>query len=49
LNGLPSFPAADKKTDRRYGWFVKNFGRHCWELDALDPRDLRARVKKEIK
>ena len=49
LTGLPSFPASDKKTDKRYGWFVKNFGKRCWELDALDPHDLRARVKREIK
>jgi hypothetical protein len=47
--GLPSFPAADKKKDTRYGWFVKNFGNQCWELDALDPNDLRTRVEEEIK
>jgi hypothetical protein len=49
LTRLPSFPAADKRKDPRYPWFVKNFGKHCWELDAMDPRDLRACVKKEIK
>jgi hypothetical protein len=49
LAGLPSFPAADKKDDKRFGWFVKNFGKRCWELDALDPNDLRARVEQEIK
>jgi hypothetical protein len=48
LDELPSFPASDKKNDKRYKWFVKNFGRRCWELDALDPNDLRARVKREI-
>ena len=48
LNGLPSFPAADKKDDKRFGWFVKNFGDRCWELDALDPNDLRERVEQEI-
>jgi hypothetical protein len=47
--GLPSFPAADKKKDPRYRWFVKNFGHRCWELDAMDPRDLRERVTEEIK
>ena len=41
VNGLPSFPAADKKKDPRYEWFVDNFGRRCWELDAMDPNDLR--------
>lgn len=41
LTGLPSFPATDKRDDPRYKW-----GTRCWELD---PRDLRACVKKEIK
>lgn len=48
LSGLPSFSASDKKNDKRYGWFVKNFGDRCWELDALDPNDLRDRVELEI-
>jgi hypothetical protein len=48
LTGLPSFAAADKKDDKRFGWFVKNFGDRCWELDALDPNNLRARVEQEI-
>src|SRR5262249_3067994 len=40
--GLPSFPAADKRKDTRYKWFVrKNFGDRCWEIDALDPNILR--------
>ena len=42
LEGLPSFPAADKKKDTRHDWFVEKFGRRCWELDAMDPNDLRA-------
>ena len=49
LADLPSFPAADKKKDRRYKWFVKNFGTRCWELDALDPNNLRACVEEEIR
>jgi hypothetical protein len=48
LAGLPSFPAADKKKDVRYKWFVRNYGKRCWELDALDPNDLRACVDVEI-
>jgi hypothetical protein len=32
-----------------YAWFVKNYGKQCWELDAMDPNDLRACVKREIK
>jgi hypothetical protein len=46
--GVPSFPASDKNNDRRYRWFVENFGKRCWELDALDPNDLRAIVEREI-
>ena len=48
LEGLPSFPAADKKKDPRYKWFVANHGHRCWELDAMDPGDLRDCVKQEI-
>jgi hypothetical protein len=48
-DGLPSFPASDKDEDPRYDWFVANYGRRCWELDAMDPNDLRACVKREIK
>jgi hypothetical protein len=46
---LPSFPVTDKKKDTRYDWFVDNFGKRCWELDAFDPNDLRACVEEEIK
>ena len=47
--GLPGFPASDKRKDPRYRWFTESFGHHCWELDAMDPRDLRERVTAEIK
>lgn len=41
--------SVDAKTkDPRYKWFVKNYGKWCWELDAMDPRDLRARVRQRI-
>jgi hypothetical protein len=46
---LPSFPATDKRKDPRYAWFVANYGDRCWELDAMDPNDLRDVVEKEIK
>ena len=46
--GLLSFPATDKKTDKRYSWFVRIFGQRCWELDALDPNVLRDIVQAEI-
>ena len=47
--GLPPFPASDKRKDPRHKWFVRNFGDRCWELDALDPNDLRALVEEAIK
>jgi hypothetical protein len=43
---LPSFPA--KRTDSRYGWFVERYGRKCWELDAMNPNELRDRVAAHI-
>jgi hypothetical protein len=43
---LPSYPA--KKTDTRYAWYVRNYGNRGWELDAMDPNDLRDRVKEQI-
>jgi hypothetical protein len=49
VRGLPSFPATDKKLDTRYKWFRVNHGDQCWELDAMDPNDLRACVEEEIK
>jgi hypothetical protein len=47
--GLLSFPASDKKDDKRYRWFVANYGEQCWELDAMDPNDLRDCVEGAIK
>jgi hypothetical protein len=49
LAGLPGFPASDKAKDPRYGWFTRNYGQECWELDALDPNLLRDRVRDHIK
>jgi hypothetical protein len=48
VSGLPSFAASDKRKDPRHKWFVANHGHRCWELDAMDPRDLRACVEQEI-
>jgi hypothetical protein len=47
--GVPSFPASDKESDPRYEWYVKNYGKRCWEIDALDPNDLRDIVQQAIK
>jgi hypothetical protein len=38
---LPWFSATDKHRDPRYRWFVERHGRQCWELDALNPAELR--------
>jgi hypothetical protein len=48
LGDLPFFSAADKRKDPRYKWYVTNHGDRCWELDALDPNDLRACVEQAI-
>jgi hypothetical protein len=48
VNGLPSFPATDKRKDPRYKWFRSNYWPRCWELDAMDPNDLRDCVEKAI-
>ena len=49
VRGLPSFPVADKQDDPRRKWFVANYGDRCWELDAMDPNDLRDCVEQEIR
>ena len=46
---LPSFAAADKRKDPRHRWFVENYGSKCWELDAMHPNTLRARVEESIR
>jgi hypothetical protein len=48
LRRLPSFSASDKAKDPRYRWFRVNYGNRCWELDAMDPNDLRACVEREL-
>jgi hypothetical protein len=46
---LQSFPATDKRKDPRFKWFTGRYGDQCWELDAMDPNDLRSCVEKHIK
>jgi hypothetical protein len=46
---LPSFPADSKEKDARFQWFVANYGRQCWELDAMSPVTLRQRVEQAIR
>lgn len=45
---LPSFDAATKSGDVRHDWYVSRYGNQCWELDAIDPVDLRQRVREQI-
>jgi hypothetical protein len=47
-SALPWFSAETKRSDTRYRWFVPRYGGRCWELDALDPNVLRARVEATI-
>jgi hypothetical protein len=46
---LPWFPATDKRKDPRFKWFCRRYGKRCWELDAMDPNDLRECVEEAIK
>ena len=45
---LPGFDVATKSKDPRHQWFVRKYGRRCWELDALNPNALRQRVRLAI-
>jgi hypothetical protein len=49
LGRKPAFNVKEKKKDPRAPWFRKIYGQLCWELDAMDPNDLRSRVEEEIK
>jgi hypothetical protein len=48
LGRRPAFNVKEKKKDPRAPWFRKTFGQLCWELDAMDPNDLRSRVEEQI-
>lgn len=48
-SGLPHFAAEEKRGDPRYQWFVRHHGYRCFELDALDPSELRDRVERRIR
>ena len=45
-HNLPSIQAKPK--DPRYKPYVEKHGAKCWELDALDPRQLRDILKREV-
>lgn len=51
LDDLPHFDTATKSGDVRLQWYLHNTcadPRKSWELDAMDPNDLRNRVRVEI-
>lgn len=45
---MTSFPAAGKRRDPRYAWFVRTYGTQCWELDAMNPNRMREKVEEAI-
>lgn len=45
---LPSFDLSTKSKDPRASWFQEHFGSRCYEVDAINPNDLRDRVKEQI-
>jgi hypothetical protein len=47
-DALPSFSVETKRRDPRYASFRRNYGDRCWELDAMNPNDLRGRLRNEI-
>jgi hypothetical protein len=47
LISLPSFKA--KPSDPRYRWYRSQYTDKAWELDAMDPNELRARVETMIR
>lgn len=48
LPTLPSFDVSTKTGDPRTPWFRRRFGTKCYELDAMDPDDLRRRVRERV-
>ncbi len=50
LSSLPPFDLESKRGDSRYKWYKDNFshGGRCWEVDAMDPRELRNRVEAKV-
>ena len=41
-------PNPAKETDTRYPAYAKQFGRECWELDALDPTVIANLIRTEV-
>jgi len=49
LGTRPSFSVETKRRDSNYAWFKEHYGSRCWELDAMNPADLRAVVEQAIR
>jgi hypothetical protein len=49
LRGLPNFDVETKRQDPRYRWFKRVIRTKCYELDAMSPPELRARVAFSIR
>lgn len=47
-SGIPSFPLESKIKDPRYDWYRKIHKDLCWEVDAMDPKELRSRLEEEV-
>lgn len=46
---LPHFPLESKKKDPRHQWYRKRYDdARCWEVDAMDPNELRGRVEESV-
>jgi hypothetical protein len=41
-------PNPAKETDTRFAAYAKQFGRQCWELDALDPTVIADLIRSEV-
>jgi len=51
LPSLPYFDTDTKKDDKRFDWYKANTPADptkSWELDAMDPNNLRERVREQI-
>ena len=48
LKRLPSFDPDSKRQDPRFRWFQSTIRTRCYELDAMPPPKLRARVEQAI-
>ena len=47
VSDLPSFPAPTSARTRASSGSRKSYGDRCWELDAMDPNDLRDCVEEQ--